>query len=74
MQKITVWDDLGARTWAYAYNEQGQPSEIVEQLDGQPVGWMTLDYDADGMIAKAVLNGISGQRTVVFQETDPVFA
>lgn len=30
VQKITVLDDLGARTWVYAYNEQGQPAEIVE--------------------------------------------
>ena len=60
VQKITVSDDLGARTWAYAYNEQGQPTEIVEQLDGQPVGRMTIDYDADGMIAKVVLDGTFG--------------
>lgn len=74
VQKITAWDDLGARTWAYAYNEQGQPSEIVEQLDGQPVGWMTIDYDADGMMANVVLDGTFGPRTVVFQETNPIFA
>ena len=72
MQKITVWDDLGARTWVYAYNEQGQPTEIVEQLNGQPVGRMTIDYDADGMIAKVVLDGTLGQRTVTFQETNPI--
>ncbi|MFR4972207.1 MAG: hypothetical protein ACLUB2_01785 [Butyricicoccus pullicaecorum] len=74
VQKITVLDDLGARTWVYAYNEQGQPAEIVEQLDGQPVGWMTLDYDADGMMANVVLDGTFGPRTVVFQETNPIFA
>ena len=74
VQKITVWDDLGARTWAYAYNEQGQPAEIVEQLDGQPVGRMAIDYDADGMMANVVLDGTFGQRTVTFQETNPIFA
>lgn len=74
VQKITVLDDLGARTWVYAYNEQGQPAEIVEQLDGQPVGWMTIDYDADGMMANVVLDGTFGPRTVVFQETNPIFA
>lgn len=74
VQKITVSDNLGARTWAYAYNEQGQPTEIVEQLDGQPVGRMTVDYDADGMIASAVMDGTFGQRTVTFQEPNPVFA
>lgn len=74
VQKITVWDDLGARAWVYAYNDQRQPNKIVEQLDGHPVGEMTLDYDADGMIARAILDGTFGQRTVVFQETNPVFA
>lgn len=43
-------------------------------MDGQPVGWMTIDYDADGMIAKVVLDGTFGQRTVTFQETNPIFA
>lgn len=43
-------------------------------MDGQPVGWMTIDYDADGMIAEVVLDGTFGQRTVTFQETNPIFA
>lgn len=43
-------------------------------MDGQPVGRMTIDYDADGMIAKVVLDGTFGQRTVTFQETNPIFA
>lgn len=29
-------------------------------MDGQPVGRMTIDYDADGMIAKVVLDGTFG--------------
>ena len=65
---------VSCRTWVYAYNEQRQPTEIVEQLDGQPVGRMAIDYDADGMMAKVVLDGTFGQKTVVFQETNPIFA
>lgn len=43
-------------------------------MDGQPVGRMAIDYDADGMIANVVLDGTFGPRTVVFQETNPIFA
>lgn len=43
-------------------------------MDGQPVGRMTIDYDADGMMANVVLDGTLGQRTVVFQKTNPIFA
>ena len=72
VQNITVWDDLGARTWAYAYNGQGRPAEIAEQLDGRPVGRMTIDYDADGLISQINRDHASGQTQIVFHDTDPI--
>lgn len=61
----------------YAYTKPVQDRNQIafwRTADGQPVGWMTIDYDADGMIAKVVLDGTFGPRTVVFQETNPIFA
>ena len=57
----------------YAYTKPVQDRNQIA-FWRTPVGWMTIDYDADGMIAKVVLDGTFGPRTVVFQETNPIFA